>query len=124
MPAGILGRDEPARAVEQPASTRAVTASTRPEPHRPRGSVSPMTVSFRSPSAVIATASIAPSAARMPQRIAAPSNAGPAGAAVASSQSRPPRTISQFVPMSMNSRIRGSRSIPLASSPAVMSPPT
>ncbi len=106
-----------------PASVRAATASTRPEPHRPFGSVSPMTVSFR-PSSVIATASTAPSAARMPQRIDAPSKAGPAGAAVASSQSRPPRTISQFVPMSMNSRMRGSRSMPLASRPAVMSPPT
>ncbi len=70
------------------------------------------------------TTSIAPSAARIPHRIAAPSNAGPAGAAVASSQSRLPSTISQLVPMSMSSRTRGSRSIPLASRPAVMSPPT
>jgi hypothetical protein len=83
-----------------------------------------MTVSLRSPSSVMATASMAPSAARMPQRMDAPSKAGPAGAAVASSQSRPPSTISQLVPMSMNSLIRGSRSMPLARSPAVMSPPT
>ncbi len=77
-----------------------------------------------SSSGVIVTTSIAPSAARMPHRIAAPSNAGPAGAAVASSQSRLPRTISQLVPMSTNSRTRASRSMPLASRPAVMSPPT
>ena len=67
---------------------------------------------------------MAPSAARMPHRIAAPSKAGPAGAAVASSQSRLPSTISQFVPMSMNSRVLVSRSMPDASRPAVMSPPT
>ena len=70
------------------------------------------------------TTSMAPSAARIPHLIAAPSNAGPAGAAVASSHSRLPRTISQLVPMSMNRRTRASRSIPLASRPAVMSPPT
>ncbi len=76
------------------------------------------------PSAVIVTPSIAPGAALMPQRIAAPSKAGPAGAAVASRRSRLPSTISQFVPMSMKSRIRESRSMPEARSPAVMSPPT
>ena len=82
-------------------------------------------MTFRvSSSGVIVTTSIAPSAARMPHRIAAPSNAGPAGAAVASSHSRLPRTISQLVPMSTNSRTRASRSMPLASRPAVMSPPT
>ena len=70
------------------------------------------------------TTSMAPSAARIPHLIAAPSNAGPAGAAVASSHSRLPRTISQLVPMSTNRRTLVSRSIPLASSPAVMSPPT
>ena len=75
-------------------------------------------------SAVIETTSMAPSAARIPQRMAAPSNAGPAGAAVASSHSRLPSTISQLVPMSMNSRMRESRSMPEASSPEVMSPPT
>ena len=83
-----------------------------------------MTCSVAAPSGVIVTTSIAPSAARIPHRIAAPSNAGPAGAAVASSQSRLPSTISQLVPMSMNSRVRESRSMPEASSPAVMSPPT
>ena len=67
---------------------------------------------------------MAPSAARIPHRMAAPSKAGPAGAAVASSQSRLPSTISQLVPMSMNSRVLASRFMPEASSPAVMSPPT
>ena len=75
-------------------------------------------------SSLIFTPSIAPGAARMPQRIAAPSNAGPAGAAVASSRSPDASRISQLVPMSMNSRIRRSRSIPDANAPATMSPPT
>ena len=106
-----------------PTVTRPVTASTRPDPHRPCGSASPITFRLSS-SGVIVTTSMAPSAARIPHLIAAPSNAGPAGAAVASSQSRLPSTISQLVPMSTNSRTRASRSIPLASSPAMMSPPT
>ena len=68
--------------------------------------------------------SIAPSAARMPQRIAPPSNAGPAGAAVARMVSPSLSTISQLVPTSMNRRVRLSRSMPVASMPATMSPPT
>ena len=116
------GTNRPDRS-SSPTPIRLATASTRPEPHSPAGSASPMTRSSRPPG-VIETTSIAPSAARIPHRIAAPSNAGPAGAAVASSQSRLPSTISQFVPMSTNSRVRESRSIPDASSPAVMSPPT
>ena len=60
----------------------------------------------------------------MPQRIAPPSNAGPAGAAVASTVSPSESTISQLVPTSMNSRVRLSRSMPVASMPATMSPPT
>jgi hypothetical protein len=75
------------------------------------------------PSAIF-TPSIAPSAARIPQRICAASKAGPAGAAVASTRSWSPRAISLFVPTSMNSRSRLSRVMPVASSPATMSPPT
>ena len=67
---------------------------------------------------------MAPSAARIPHRIAPPSNAGPAGAAVARIVSPSLSTISQLVPTSMNSRTRLSRSIPVASIPATMSPPT
>ncbi len=67
---------------------------------------------------------MAPSAARMPQRIAPPSNAGPAGAAVDTMVSPSLSTISQLVPTSMNSRVRLSRSMPLASIPETMSPPT
>ena len=70
------------------------------------------------------TTSIAPSAARIPQRIAPPSNAGPAGAAVERMRSPSLSTISQLVPTSMNSRVRLSRSMPVASMPATMSPPT
>ena len=75
-------------------------------------------------SSLIFTTSIAPWAARIPQRMAAPSNAGPAGAAVARMRSPSLSTISQLVPTSMNSRIRLSRSMPEASMPATMSPPT
>ena len=70
------------------------------------------------------TTSIAPSAARMPQRIAPPSKAGPAGAAVDRIRSPSLTTISQLVPTSMKSRVRLSRSMPVASMPATMSPPT
>ncbi len=67
---------------------------------------------------------MAPSAARIPHRIAPPSNAGPAGAAVAKICSPLPSTISQLVPTSMNNRSRLSRSMPVARMPATMSPPT
>ena len=67
---------------------------------------------------------MAPSSARIPHRIAPPSNAGPAGAAVETIRSPLLSTISQFVPTSMKSRVRLSRSIPDASMPATMSPPT
>ena len=60
----------------------------------------------------------------MPQRIAPPSNAGPAGAAVETMVSPSLSTISQLVPTSMNRRVRLSRSMPVASMPATMSPPT
>ncbi len=46
------------------------------------------------------TRSIAPGAARWPQLICAPSNAGPVGLDAASIRSRLPRTISAFVPTS------------------------
>ncbi len=70
------------------------------------------------------TPSIAPSAARMPHLICAASNAGPAGAAVATTRSTDPSAISLFVPTSMNSLTRRSRVSPVASIPATMSPPT
>ena len=105
-----------------PAPTSSATASTSPDPHSPAGSTSPITVSSTSPSRIF-TPSIAPSAARMPQRICAASNAGPAGAAVASAPAEEPRTISQFVPTSMKSRTRLSSVSPVASIPATMSGP-
>ena len=46
------------------------------------------------------TRSIAPGAARWPQLICAPSNAGPVGLDAASIRSRLPSTISAFVPTS------------------------
>ena len=77
----------------------------------PTGSTSPITSSSIA-SSLIRTTSIAPSAARMPHRIWAASNAGPAGAAVQTSRSAEPSAISQFVPTSMNSRRRLSRVMP------------
>ena len=67
---------------------------------------------------------MAPLAARTPHLMDAASNAGPAGAAVARILSPSPKIISQFVPTSINKRRRLSRSIPDASAPATMSPPT
>ena len=51
----------------------------------------------------IRTRSIAPGAARCPQEIWAPSNAGPVGLEAASRRSRSPNTISAFVPTSTSS---------------------
>ena len=67
-----------------PCRTSSETASTRPEPHSPRGLdvADHAELDRRLAAGSILTTSIAPSAARMPQRIAPPSNAGPAGAAV------------------------------------------
>ena len=107
----------------RPLRTSSATASTRPEPHIPTASVSPITCSV-SASPSILTPSIAPSAARMPHLIWAASKAGPAGAAVASTRSFDPSAISLLVPTSMNSRSRLSRVSPVASIPATMSPPT
>ena len=106
-----------------PAPTSSATASTSPEPQSPTGATSPMTVSSISPSRTF-TPSIAPSEARMPQRICAASNAGPAGAAVASARADEPSTISEFVPTSMKSRMRRSSVRPVARMPATMSGPT
>ena len=89
----------------------------------PTGSVSPITCSSIASPAIF-TPSMAPSAARMPQRICAASNAGPAGAAVASTRSWLPSAISLLVPTSMNRRSRLSRTRPVASMPATMSAPT
>ena len=122
---GRLVGDEP------PGASRAARPSPArpprppgPEPHSPTGFTSPITCSSSRPSWLTRTTSIAPSAARIPHRIDAASNAGPAGAAVDTSRSALPSTISQLVPTSMNSRSRLSRSIPDASTPATMSPPT
>ena len=108
--------------VTTPASSSPAARSTKALPQRPTGSTSPMTLHRTSPSTM--TFSIAPAAARMPQEIRAPSNAGPA--AVDAAQILPSRasTISPFVPMStiMTGPSRSARSV--ASSPATVSPPT
>ena len=107
----------------KPSRTSSATASTRPEPHRPWAATSPITPTFSSPLSILIV-SMAPSAARMPHLICAASNAGPAGAAVVSTRSALPSTISQFVPTSMKRRMRLSRVMPVARMPATMSPPT
>ena len=101
------GRPGPARRPRRPGRSRT----------GPRGSTSPITCSSTSVVGSSLTTSMAPSAARMPQRIAPPSNAGPAGAAVDTIVSPSLSTISQLVPTSMNSRVRLSRSMPVASMP-------
>lgn len=73
--------------------------SMRPEPHIPCGGISSITFRMMQSSSM-RTASMAPSPARMPLWICAPSNAGPAAAAQASTRPLPERTISAFVPMS------------------------
>src|SRR6202042_2133778 len=73
-----------------PAFSSSATVSTRPEPQMPTASTSPITVSSMSPSSRSLTPSIAPSAARMPRRMLAASNAGPAGAAQASARAAGP----------------------------------
>ena len=55
----------------------------------------------------IRTRSMAPGAARWPQEISAPSNAGPVGEEQASTRSRLPSTISALVPIS-TSRVSAS----------------
>ena len=102
------GRPGPARRPRRPGRSRT----------GPRGSTSPITCRLDAVAAGSSlTTSIAPSAARMPHRIAPPSNAGPAGAAVDTMRSPSLSTISQLVPTSMNSRVRLSRSMPVASMP-------
>ena len=72
----------------------------------------------------ILTTSMAPSAALIPHLIDAASKAGPAGAAVVNIVFPSLKTISQFVPTSINSLTLLSLSIPDARTPATMSPPT
>ena len=93
-----------------PARCSSAIASTIPEPHtpvtrRPEGRVvgpgsQPTATRGSSVSGSMRTRSIAPGAARCPQLICAPSNAGPVGLEAASSRSRFPSTISAFVPTS------------------------
>ena len=109
----------------RPQWTNSATASTSPDPQIPTGSTSPITSRVSVPSeAEILTPSIAPSEARIPHLIWAASNAGPAGAAVATTRSTEPSAISLLVPTSMNNLTRRSRVRPVASIPATMSPPT
>ena len=103
--------------------TKEAQASTKPEPQIPMAGASSIVPMTSWPS-VILIVSIAPDAARTPHLILAASNAGPAGAAVAKIFSPSPRTISQLVPTSINKRNRLSRSMPDASAPAIISPPT
>ena len=70
------------------------------------------------------TRSIAPGAARWPQLICAPSNAGPVGLEHARSRLRLPSTISAFVPMSTSSVIASDRSGRSASTTPAASAPT
>ena len=69
------------------------------------------------------TRSIAPGAARWPQEICAPSNAGPVGDEQASSRARLPSTISALVPTSTTSVISSARcGVSESTTPAVSAP--
>ena len=74
-----LGVDEAAGVVEQAGLTSSATQSTSPEPHMPDGLRVADHLERPCSSPAIFTPSIAPSAARIPQRICAASNAGPGG---------------------------------------------
>ena len=68
-----------------PASSSKATTSIKAEPQSPRAGRLPMTLTSRLPSSSSMIFSIAPSAARMPCLMRAPSKAGPAAVEVASS---------------------------------------
>jgi len=82
-----------------PALSIPAARSTSPDPQIPRAGVSPMV--WYSTRWLMRTASMAPSAARIPQDSCAPSKAGPAAVEQATRRSREPSAISPFVPMSM-----------------------
>ena len=131
-----------------PAESMTETASIRPEPQIPAGETSPITFSSisaplppdagfapvrpesaparpkASPLSQRLTPSMAPSVARIPWRIAAPSKAGPA--AVEHTRIRPfsVTATSPFVPISTNTSRLSLFSRSSASNPAVISEPT
>ena len=88
----------------------AARSSDRPGRSRrcPRAATSPITPSAKLAVAVDRDVSIAPSSPGMPQAIAPPSNAGPAGQDAARMRSRLPTISSVFVPMSMIATSRSS----------------
>ena len=98
-------RPSPARPPRRRVPSRTARSARRRRSRRARRPAPPS-------SGVSLTTSMAPSSARMPHLIAPPSNAGPAGAAVARMRSPSLSTISQLVPTSMKSRVRLSRSMP------------
>ena len=113
-------------AFSSPARRSCATTSIRPEPQRPRGSTSAPPITWSSTSPFVSTTpSIAPSVARMPQRICPPSNAGPAGAAVATDPLLVAAARSRrSCPTSTRSRFSGSRARPVATMSPTMSAPT
>ena len=99
------------------------TASMMPEPQMPMGLVSPITL-ISTPLSSIKTLSIAPAAARMPYFIELPSKAGPAAVEQAVILPLAERTISPFVPISMNKWPLSLCIKSVVMIPAVMSEPT
>ena len=67
------------RSVIRPVRRNSLNNSTNPEPHSHSGEVLPINFVLTVPSGRIVTPSMAPSRAGMPQEMAPPSNAGPAG---------------------------------------------
>ena len=110
-----------------PAWNSSAIVSMMPLPQRPTGfwPGSPMMPNVGSiVSGSMTQDSIAPSVARMPQEMSPPSKAGPAEQAHETMKSRLPKTISPFVPRSMNRDSSSRSQSMLANVPAVISPPT
>ncbi len=93
----------------RPAPTNAATLEITPEPHRPTGRGSPPPSDARiadqrmRPPCSTHTRSIAPGAARTPQRMCAPSYTGPVAQEVAVSSPSRDSTTSPLVPTSTSS---------------------
>src|ERR1017187_4496905 len=90
----------------RPVRSSSLSVSTSPEPQIPSGGTSPITRRLMELSAAIATSSMAPSSAGMPQAMAPPSKAGPAGQDAERMRCLLLRRSSAFVPISLTGTSR------------------
>ena len=108
----------------RPVLSSSLKTSISPDPQIPSAAPPPMTFARKEPSGSIATFSMAPGKAGMPQEILPPSNAGPAGQEAARILCLLPRISSVLVPMSMSATRRSSFAKSTASRQAAASAPT